>query len=105
MTADKFSKLAMNIPGASKSAHMGHPDFRLAGKVFATLGYPDKNHGMVKLTPAQQEEFVKLAPDIFSPCNGIWGRRGSTKVHLSSAKAVGLIRVALDAARHNVIKK
>jgi hypothetical protein len=104
MTADKFRSLALNIPGASESAHMGHPDFRFEGRVFATLGYPDENHGMVKLAPSLQKKFVKEAPDVFSPCNGIWGSRGATAVHLASAR-VGLIRAALDAARCNLIKK
>ena len=104
MTADKFRSLALRIPGASESAHMEHPDFRLEGIVFATLGYPDENYGMVKLAPLQQKRFVKESPQVFSPCNGIWGRRGATAVHLASAR-VGLIRAALDAARRNVIKK
>jgi hypothetical protein len=104
MTADKFRSLALNFPGASESAHMGHPDFRLEGRVFATLGYPDKNYAMVKLAPSQQKKFVKETPDVFSPCNGTWGLRGATAVHLASAK-VGLISTALDAARCNVIKK
>jgi len=104
MTAEKFRSLALSIPGASESAHMGHPDFRLEGKVFATLGYPDENYGMVKLAPSEQEMFVKEAPDVFSPCQGTWGRRGATAVHLASAK-VSLIRAALDAARCHLSKK
>ena len=104
MTADKFRSLALSIPGASESAHMGHPDFRLDGRVFATLGYPDENYGMVKLPPELQKKFVKESPDVFSPCNGMWGRRGATAVHLASAR-VGLIRVALEAALRKVVKK
>ena len=81
---------------------MGHPDFRLEGRIFATLGYPDDKHGMVKLAPAQQNEFIKRAPDVFSPCSGIWGRGGATSVQLEAAKA-GLVRAALEAARQHVI--
>jgi hypothetical protein len=103
MTAEKFRSLALSMPGASESAHMGHPDFRAEGKIFATLGYPDEKHGMVKLAPEEQKKFLKKAPEVFSPCKGIWGQRGATAVHLPSAR-VGLIRMALDAARRNVIK-
>jgi len=104
MTIEKFRSLALSIPGASESAHMGHPDFRLEGRIFATLGYPDERHGMVKLAPQQQEKFVQRAPEVFGPCAGVWGRRGATAVRLASAR-VGLIRAALDEARLNVIGK
>jgi hypothetical protein len=97
MTASQFRKLALSIPGATESAHMAHPDFRLNGKIFATLGYPDENYGMVRLSPEQQTKFVKKAPDIFSPCAGAWGKRGATSVNLASAK-IPLVRAALDAA-------
>ncbi len=80
---------------------MDHPDFRVAGKIFATLGYPDENWGMVKFTPQQQIDFLKKAPTAFSPCNGAWGRRGATSVHLASAR-VPLVRVALKAAWENL---
>ena len=83
---------------------MRHPDFRLEGRVFATLGYPDERHGMVKLAPQQQEKFVKMAPDVFSPCAGAWGRCGATAVRLTPARA-GLIRTALEEARRNVNRK
>jgi YjbR len=104
VTAEKFRSVALSIPGASESAHMGHPDFRLGGRIFATLGYPDEKHGMIKLTPEQQRKFVKNAPEVFSPCNGVWGLREATAVHLASAK-VGLIRAALDEARQKAPKK
>src|SRR5688500_7444368 len=55
---------------------MNHPDFRLGGKVFASLGYPDDEHGMVSLTPDQQGVFLKKAPSVFSPCAGMLGKRG-----------------------------
>jgi hypothetical protein len=104
MTADKFRSLALGIPGAVESAHMGHPDFRIAGKIFATLGYPDERSGMVKLTPAQQREFLQCSPDVFTPCSGAWGRQGATQVNLKPAR-VALIREALDAAWQNVNAK
>jgi hypothetical protein len=104
MTADKFRSLAMKMPGAIESAHMGHPDFRLNGRIFATLGYPDENHGMVRLSAAQQSAFVKKAPEIFSTCSGSWGRQGATAVYLPPAR-VGLVRAALDEAKRNAMKK
>ena len=86
MTADDFRAIALSFPGAEERAHMHHPDFRVRGKIFATLGYPDAAHGMVKLTPDDQEIFMKLAPDVFTPAAGAWGRQGSTVVNLKKAK-------------------
>lgn len=83
---------------------MDHPDFRIGGKIFASLGYPDDEHGMVKLMPEQQEVFLKKAPRVFAPCAGAWGKRGATSVLLGSAK-VGLLRAALDAASKNVVSR
>jgi hypothetical protein len=83
---------------------MNHPDFRLGGKIFASLGYPDDGHGMVNLTPDRQRAFMKKAPSVFTPCAGMWGKRGATNVHLASAR-VELVRLALDAAAKNVAAK
>jgi hypothetical protein len=83
---------------------MGHPDFRIAGKIFATLGYPDGEHGMVKLTPQQQRTSLKKAPDIFSPSTGAWGKQGSTNIYLRFAQ-VRLVRTVLDLASKNIIQK
>lgn len=66
-----------------ESAHMGHPDFRLAGRIFATL-HADMKWGMVTLTPEQQERFVREAPDAFKPENGAWGLQGCTAVRLDT---------------------
>jgi hypothetical protein len=104
MTADQFRKLALSFTGAIESAHMGHPDFRIKGKIFATLGYPDEKHGMVRVTPAQQSRFRKKAPGVFHPCAGAWGQRGATSVHLASAK-VALVRAALEASCRNIAGK
>jgi hypothetical protein len=87
MTADKFRSLALEISGAIESSHMNHPDFRIDGKVFASLGYPDDDHGMVKLTPEQQRIFLKKAPSVFEPCAGAWGKQGSTSVDLAKRLA------------------
>ncbi len=76
MTTDEFRKLALEIPTAVERSHMNHPDFRVAGKIFASLGVPDKNWGMVKLTPEQQRRFIGKVPKVFKPCSGAWGRGG-----------------------------
>jgi len=100
VTAAGFRKLALAFPGAEPSAHMGHPDFRVGGKVFASLGYPDKKWGMVRLTPDQQEMYMSMEPEVFVPAAGTWGLRGATCVRLEAAPA-GLVRDALGAAWEN----
>jgi len=76
---------------------MAHPDFRVGGKIFATLGYPDDSCGMVALMPEQQEDFIAMAPGTFQPAVGAWGRQGATIVKL---EAVGedMLETALAAA-------
>ncbi|HEY7410434.1 MAG TPA: MmcQ/YjbR family DNA-binding protein [Vicinamibacteria bacterium] len=101
MTAAGFRRLALQLPEAVEVGHMGHPDFRVGGKIFATLGYPDAGWGMVKLTPDQQEALVSAEPGVFSPVKGGWGRRGATGVRLRAATARTL-RTALAAAWRNV---
>ena len=83
MTATDFRRIALAMNGASEGAHMGHPDFRARGKIFATL-HADAEHGMVKLTPAQQHDLVREHPTAFAPESGAWGRQGCTRVHLAS---------------------
>ena len=104
MTIDQFRKMALEMPTAVERSHMNHPDFRVTGKIFASLGVPDKNWGMVKLTPEQQHAFIKKAPAVFKPCSGAWGRQGATIVYLASARA-SIVRDALDAAATNVAEK
>ena len=84
MTADEFRRLALKMEGAIEGAHMGHPDFRAKGKIFATL-HPGGVTGLVKLTPEEQEDFIAADPDTFAPASGAWGRQGSTMVKLESA--------------------
>jgi len=97
MTADDFRRLALSFPETEERAHMDHPDFRVGGKIFATLGYPEDGWAMVKLTPLEQEMFIKTQPTVFKPCVGVWGRRGATNVRLKSARKPTLRR-ALEAA-------
>ena len=104
MTANDFRKLALSFPEAIESAHMDHPDFRVRGKIFATLGYPDKDSGVVKLTPDEQRNFVRSNPKVFQRVKGAWGRRGSTSVHLPAAN-IAKVREAVNAAWHNTAPK
>src|SRR6266498_1760329 len=100
MTANEFRKMALGFPGTVESAHMSHPDFRVEGGIFATLGYPDESWGMVKLAGEQQRAFNKRGKGAFRPCNGVWGKRGATNVHLASVKR-SLLESALRAAIRN----
>jgi hypothetical protein len=105
VTAEQFRRLALSFPEAVESLHMNHPDFRVrGGKIFATLAYPDEKWGMVKLTPEQQEEFVRAEPDVFVPVKGGWGRGGATSVRLRAAKS-GDLRPAMAAAWCNAAPK
>jgi hypothetical protein len=103
MTADEFRSLALGFPEASENAHMNHPDFRVRGKIFATLG-PDEIWGMVKLTPDQQATFIRTEPHVFHPASGAWGRRGATIVRLGDADEL-TVRQALAAAWRNTAPK
>ncbi len=104
MTANDFRKIALALPETEERAHMSHPDFRVAGKIFATLGYPDKSRGMVKLSPEDRHYFSKDHPDTFIPVKGTWGRRGATSVHLKAADKATL-RKAIEAAWRNTAPK
>ena len=104
MTTDEFRKMALEIPTAVEWSHMNHPDFRVAGKIFASLGVPDENSGMVKLTPEQQRALIEKAPGVFKPCGGAWGRQGATNVYLATANA-SIVRVALGHAAKNLALK
>jgi hypothetical protein len=81
MTADDFRGIALGMKDAIESSHMDHPDFRVNGRIFATL-HADMQWGMVKLTPEEQQRFVQEAPDAFKPENGAWGLQGCTAVRL-----------------------
>jgi hypothetical protein len=101
MTPAAFRKLALSFDGAVEGAHGGHADFRAGGRVFATLGYPGKDWGMVKLAPEQQQMLVTAEPAMFVPIKGTWGLRGATSVRLAEVDARTL-RSALTMAWQNV---
>ena len=105
MTPAAFRKLALSLPETEERQHMNHPDFRVAGKIFATLGYPDKTRGMVKLSPEDQHNFSKDYPDVFVPVKGNWGRRGATSVYLQQAEKDVLSKAIEAAWRHTAPKR
>jgi hypothetical protein len=94
--SDDFRRLALSFPEAEERAHMGHPDFRVGGRIFATLGAPGPGWAMVSLLPEQQEDFMSLSA-AFSPASGAWGRGGSTLVDLAAVPD-DLLEAALAAA-------
>jgi hypothetical protein len=96
VTPDEFRRLALAKPGAVEGAHMGHPDFRANGRIFATLHSGDAQ-GMVKLTLEQQRDFVRRGAGAFAPGSGAWGRQGCTNVHLAGAERA-LVGAAMDCA-------
>jgi hypothetical protein len=100
MTANEFRELALSLPDAIEAAHMGHPDFRVGGRIFATLAYPSAAFAALMLTPEQQELFVRTEPKTFRPVPGGWGRKGATQVVLRAAKK-SAVREALQVAWSN----
>ncbi|MEA3013586.1 MAG: hypothetical protein QOD42_2131 [Sphingomonadales bacterium] len=83
-SAEDFRRIALSFPGAEESAHMGHPDFRVGGRIFAALHAPGKGTGAVMLLPEQQELAMAAEPAAFEPAAGAWGRGGSTVVTLDA---------------------
>jgi len=100
LTPNQFRRAALSLPDTIESSHMGTVDFRVGGKIFATLGYPDRSFGMVQLTPDQQALLVETTPNVFVPVAGGWGRRGSTNVRLAAADPATL-KSALTMAWQN----
>jgi len=97
MTPAGFRKLALGLPNVAEQAHMGHPDFRVEGKIFATLDYPHAGWAAVGLTPYDQEYFVKTHPKAFIPVKGKWGEQGATNIVLRFA-TVAAVSAAINAA-------
>jgi hypothetical protein len=97
MNADDFRRIALNFEGAEESPHMGAPDFRVHGKIFATLASQHQGYGNLKLTPKQQADFVRELPEVFLPISGGWGRMGMTHIRLAEASEdvlAGALRAA-----------
>ena len=87
MTAADFRHLALCMPEATEGSHFGNADFRVGGKIFATLALEKEGYGVLLLTPEQQAGMVEDEPKIFSPVPGGWGRKGSTRVLLAKVPA------------------
>ena len=94
MTASDFRRIALSLPGAEEGSHMGAVDFRVGGRIFATLAAVAQGYGNLMLTPEQQQAFVTEQPDIFLAIPGGWGRNGATHVRLAAANE-DLLRGAL----------
>ena len=97
MNIDDFRRIALSFEGAEESSHFGQPDFRVGGKIFATLATADQGFGNIKLTPEQQQAFVEELPDVFLPVHGGWGRAGMTHIRLAAANE-DLLHGALQTA-------
>ena len=97
VTPAQFRELALSLPEATEGSHMGHADFRVGGKIFASLGYPDPRFGTIMLSPLDQDFLLQRHAKAFAPAPGAWGRAGSTTVTLRAAprRAVAL---ALESA-------
>ena len=100
MTPTQFRKLALSLPEASESSHMGTADFRVGNKIFATLGNPDAAWGVVALTPDQQALLVETNPDVVVAVTGSFGMRGWSRVRLAAVDA-GTLKHALTLAWQN----
>jgi hypothetical protein len=85
MTPSDFRRIALSLEGAEEGSHMGSADFRVGGRIFATLASVKQGYGNLMLTPEQQADFVREAPEIFLPVSGGWGRMGATHVRLAQA--------------------
>jgi len=85
MDAEDFRRIALSLGGAEESSHMGAPDFRVGGRIFATLASQRQGYGNLMLTPEVQADFVAEAPELFLPIAGGWGRMGATHIRLAAA--------------------
>jgi hypothetical protein len=97
MNAADFRRIALSFEGAEESSHMGAPDFRVGGRIFATLASESQGYGNLMLTPEQQAAFVGEQPEIFLPIHGGWGRMGMTHIRLDAANEdvlAGALRTA-----------
>ena len=102
MTAAQFRRLALSFPETAEAHHHGHPDFRVRGKIFATLGYPNNEWAMIRLTPEDQGYLVRAEPESFRPVKGAWGKAGATNVLLRKARLAPVreaLRIAWETAR------
>lgn len=103
MRENDFRQMALGMEGAVEGAHMGHPDFRVNNRIFATLHH-DRAFGGLALTPEQQERLLREHPDAFEPASGAWGRAGATTVRLALVQEEALGE-AMTLAWQNIVSK
>ena len=103
-TIADFRRIALSLEGAEEGSHMGAADFRVSGRIFATLAAQDKGYGNLLLTPEVQAQFVAEAPEVFIPIGGGWGRNGATHVVLAGANEDLLIGALQTAWKIRVVK-
>jgi hypothetical protein len=97
MKAADFRRIALSFEGAEEGSHMGAADFRVGGRIFATLASQEEGYGNLMLTPELQAEFVRELPKVFLPIHGGWGRMGATHIRLAQANEdvlTGALRTA-----------
>jgi hypothetical protein len=104
MNIHDFRRLALSLPGAEESSHMGSPDFRVGGRIFATLAAAKLGYGNIMITPEQQSAFVEELPEVFIPVPGGWGRDGATHINLAVANE-DVVLGALQTAYKNRVEK
>ncbi|WZP00956.1 MmcQ/YjbR family DNA-binding protein [Isosphaeraceae bacterium EP7] len=92
MDANDFRELALGFDDAEESAHMGVADFRVGGRIFATLAHEPLGFGNLMLSPELQQLVLAEAPDVFHPVAGGWGRQGATHIRLAEATPEQLFR-------------
>ena len=97
MNVEDFRRIALSFEGSEESSHMGSPDFRVGGRIFATLAAQAQGYGNLMLSPEQQHDFVMEQPDVFLPVPGGWGRMGATHIRLALANE-DLLRGAVEVA-------
>ena len=97
MTPADFRRIALSLEGAEESSHMGSPDFRVGGRIFATLASQKLGYGNLMLTPELQADFVQERPEVFLPVSGGWGKSGATHIRLAGTnedELTGALRTA-----------
>lgn len=97
MDGEDFRRIALSLEGAEEGSHMGAADFRVGGRIFATLASQKQGFGNLMLTPEQQATFVDELPEVFVPVAGGWGRMGATHIRLTAANE-DVLRGALRTA-------
>src|SRR5579871_884431 len=104
MTVADFRRIALSLPDAEEGSHMGSADFRVGGRIFATLAAEKQGYGNLMLDLEQQQMFVRELPEMFLPIPGGWGRMGMTHIRLAAANE-DVLRGALQTAHRLRVEK